>query len=112
MSHANLQAGAGQIVLLASIAIVLAVGYVAIDFYLGSQKDILAVETRGVQIISALSAYKRDSGAYPDSLDQLVPQYVSAGGNCPGGAPIGHLAFAAAHRASLHDRIFQYTACS
>ncbi len=108
MSHANLQAGAGQIVLLASIAIVLAVGYVAIDFYLGSQKDILAVETRGVQIISALSAYKRDSGAYPDSLDKLVPKHVSAVGKCPGGAPIGYVASAGEYVLSCRNVIFKY----
>ncbi|HEX9572188.1 MAG TPA: hypothetical protein VF969_08025 [Burkholderiales bacterium] len=112
MSHANLQAGAGQIVLLASIAIVLAVGYVAIDFYLGSQKDILAVETRGVQIISALSAYKRDSGAYPDSLDKLVPKYVSAVGKCPGGAPIGYVASAGEYGLSCQNVIFKYRAYS
>src|SRR5258708_33224819 len=106
MSHANLQAGAGQIVLLASIAIVLAVGYVAIDFYLGSQKDILAVETRGVQIISALFAYKRDSGAYPDSLDKLVPKYVLAGGQCSGGGPDGYLALARGARVSRQKRVF------
>src|SRR5258708_35329204 len=106
MSHANLQAGAGQIVLLASIAIVLAVGYVAIDFYLGSQKDILAVETRGVQIISPLFAYKRDSGAYPGSLHKLVPQYVLAGGKCPGGGPVGSVSLARGGGLFFHERVF------
>lgn len=90
MRDTNLQAGAGQIVLLASIAIVLAVGYVAIDLYIGAQKDMLTVETRGVQMVSALAAHKRESGVYPDALDKLVPKYAAAVGKCPDGTPMGY----------------------
>src|SRR2546425_13131781 len=49
----------------------------------------LTVESRGVGMISALSAYKRESGAYPEALDKLVPKYVPAVSKCPGGVPMG-----------------------
>ncbi len=108
MGDTNLQAGAGQIALLAFIAIVLAVGYVAIDLYIASQKDILTVETRGTQTITALAAYKRDSGAYPDSLDKLTPKYVPAVSKCPGGAPIGYVASAGEYVLSCQNVVFKY----
>src|SRR6185295_16793096 len=91
MSAANRQAGLSQIVLLVAIAVALAAAYVAIDLYTGGEKDMLTVETRGLQMISALSAHKRESGAYPESLDKLVPKYVPAVSKCPGGAPMGYL---------------------
>src|SRR4029077_19591381 len=92
MNAANRQTGVNQIVLLVVLAVALAAAYVAIDLYTGGEKDMLTVETRGVQMVSALSAYKRESGAYPEVLDKLVPKYVLAVGKCPGGAPIGYLA--------------------
>ncbi len=68
MNAANRQTGVNQIVLLVVLAVALAAAYVAIDLYTGGEKDMLTVETRGVRMISALSAYKRESGAYPDGL--------------------------------------------
>src|SRR5712691_7423405 len=91
MGDTNPQAGAGQVVLLASIAIVLAVGYVAIDMYNASQKDMLTVETRGLQMVSALAAHRRESGAYPDALDKLVPKYAAAVSKCPDGTPMRYV---------------------
>jgi hypothetical protein len=91
MNAVNRQAGVSQIVLLVAIAVALAAAYVAIDLYTGGEKDMLTVETRGLQMISALSAHKRESGAYPESLDKLVPKYVPAVSKCPGGAPMGYL---------------------
>jgi len=91
MNAVNRQAGLSQIVLLIVIAIALAAAYVAIDLYTGGEKDMLTVETRGVGMISALSAYKRESGAYPETLDKLVPKHVLAVSKCPGGAPMGYL---------------------
>jgi type II secretory pathway pseudopilin PulG len=91
MKRASGQAGVSQIVLLVVIVVALAAAYVAIDLYSGGEKDMLTVETRGVQIISALSAYRRESGAYPEGLDKLVPKYVPAVSKCPGGAPMGYL---------------------
>ncbi len=91
MNTANRQAGVSQIVLLVMIAVALAAAYVAIDLYTGGEKDMLTVETRGVGMISALSAYKRESGAYPEALDKLVPKYVLAVSKCPSGAPMGYV---------------------
>jgi hypothetical protein len=91
MDAASRQAGGSQIVLLVVIAFALGAAYVAIDLYTGGEKDMLTVETRGVHMVSALSAYKRESGVYPEALDKLVPKYVLAVGKCPGGAPMGYL---------------------
>ena len=54
MHEAAFQRGTGQVVLLIAVAVVLALGYVAIDLYSGGQKDMAVVETRGVQMASAL----------------------------------------------------------
>jgi len=91
MNAASRQGGVSPIVLLVVIAVALAAAYVAIDLYTGGEKDMLTVETRGVGMISALSAYKRESGAYPEALDKLVPKYVLAVSKCPSGAPMGYL---------------------
>ena len=91
MNVASRQAGVSQIILLVVIAVALAAAYVAIDLYTGGEKDMLSVETRGLQMISALSAHKRESGAYPETLDKLVPKYVLVVSKCPGGAPMGYL---------------------
>ncbi|HEY6241196.1 MAG TPA: hypothetical protein VIW78_10190 [Burkholderiales bacterium] len=91
MDAANRKAGGSQVILLIVIAVALAAAYVAIDLYTGGEKDMLTVETRGVHMISALSTYKRESGAYPASLGQLVPKHVLAVSRCPGGAPMDYL---------------------
>ncbi|HKC54425.1 MAG TPA: hypothetical protein VKC33_07300 [Burkholderiales bacterium] len=91
MNAASRQGGVSPIVLLVVIAVALAAAYVAIDLYTGGEKDMLTVETRGVGMISALSAYRRESGAYPEALDKLVPKYVLAVSKCPSGAPMGYL---------------------
>jgi hypothetical protein len=98
----------GQIVLLIAVAVVLAIGYVAIDLYSGGQKDMVMVETRGVQMASALSAFKRDQGSYPDVLDKLVPKYTLAVAKCPGGLPMGYVPSAGEYVLSCSHVIFQY----
>jgi hypothetical protein len=67
----------------------------------------LTVETRGVGMISALSAYKRDSGVYPETLDTLVPKYVFAVGKCPGGAPMGYLVSSGEYVISCQNVVFK-----
>ena len=79
------ETGAGQVILLVVVAAILAAGYVFLDFYNAGQKDMLTVETRGLQMISALTRFKQEAGNYPDSLDKLVPKHVSAVSKCPGG---------------------------
>jgi hypothetical protein len=107
MKAVNRQAGVSQIVLLVVIAVALAAAYVAIDFYNGGEKDMLTVETRGVQMISALSAYKRESGAYPEALDKLVPKHVPALSKCPGGATMGYLVSSGEYVLSCPNVVFK-----
>ena len=107
MKAVNRQAGVSQIILLVVIAIALAAAYVAIDLYTGSEKDMLTVETRGVQMISALSAYKRESGGYPEALDKLVPKYVPAVSKCPGGVPMGYLVSSGEYVISCPNVVFK-----
>jgi type II secretory pathway pseudopilin PulG len=77
--------GAGQLVVLIVIAVVLAIGFVALDRYNAGSKDMLTVETRGMQMVSALTRYKLETGSYPDNLDKLVPKFTAAVGACPSG---------------------------
>jgi len=107
MKVVNRQAGVSQIVLLVVIAVALAAAYVAIDFYNGGEKDMLTVETRGVQMISALSAYRRESGAYPEALDKLVPKHVPALSKCPGGATMGYLVSSGEYVLSCPNVVFK-----
>ncbi len=107
MKAVNRQAGVSQIILLVVIAVALAAAYVAIDLYTGGEKDMLTVETRGVQVISALSAYRRESGSYPDALDKLVPKYVLAVSKCPGGAPMGYVVSGDEYALSCQSVVFK-----
>ena len=107
MNSANRQAGLSQIVLLIVIAVALAATYVAIYLYTGGEKDMLTVETRGVGMISALSAYKRDSGAYPETLDKLVPKYVLAVSKCPNGASMGYVVSGGEYVISCPNVVFK-----
>ena len=107
MNAENRQAGVSQIVLLVVIAVALAAAYVAIDLYTGGEKDMLTVETRGVQMISALSAYRRESGVYPEALDKLVPKHVPALSKCPGGATMGYLVSSGEYVLSCPNVVFK-----
>jgi hypothetical protein len=107
MNAVNREAGVGQIVLLVVVAVALAAAYVAIELYTGGEKDMLTVETRGLQMISALSAHKRESGAYPEVLDKLVPKYVLAVSKCPSGAPMGYLVSGGEYVLSCPNVVFK-----
>ena len=108
MGRMNFQEGMSQIIVLIVIAVALAAAYVAIDLYSGGEKDMAVVETRGVQMASALSAFKRDQGAYPDALDKLVPKYVLAVAKCPSGAPMGYVSSAGEYTLSCTNVVFKY----
>ena len=107
MNAASRQGGVSPIVLLVVIAVALAAAYVAIDLYTGGEKDMLTVETRGVGMISALSAYRRESGAYPEALDKLVPKYILAVSKCPSGAPMGYLVSSGEYVISCPNVVFK-----
>lgn len=78
-------AGAGQLIVLVAIAVVLAAGILALDRYNAGARDMMTVETRGTQMISALTRYKLETGNYPDRLDMLVPKFATAAAACPNG---------------------------
>lgn len=90
MATKQIQAGAGQVAVLVVVAALLAVAYVALDFFTAGEKNIAITESRGMQLIQALSKHKLDSGSYPDSLGKLVPKYVSVQPKCPGGEAFGY----------------------
>lgn len=108
MRKENYQGGASQIVMLISVAVVLAVAYVAIDLYSGGQKNIFMVETRGWQTVAGLSAYRRDQGSYPDALAKLAPKYVAAAPKCPDGAPMEYRTSAGEYVLSCPHVVFKY----
>ena len=108
MSYKTLQAGVGQVVPLAAVAGFLLIGYIAIEVYSEDQKERLIVETRGLQIISALAAHKRENGAYPEALDKLVPKYILNMGKCPGGAPMSYSVSAGEYSLSCRNVVLKY----
>jgi hypothetical protein len=108
MNGAYFQRGRSQVVVLVLIAVALGAAYIAIDLYSGGEKDMVVVETRGTQMASALSAFKRDQGAYPDAIEKLVPKYALAVAKCPGGAPMGYAQASGEYTLSCTHVVFKY----
>jgi len=102
------QRGAGQVTLLVVIALALGAAYVAIDLYAGGEKEMAMVETRGTQMASALAAFKREHGSFPDTLDKLVPKYALAVAKCPGGAPMTYVPSAGEYVLTCTHVVFKY----
>ena len=107
MTHRRRQAGASQIIPLVVIAIVLVVGYVLLDLYTSSQKDMMKVESRGMNMIAALGSYKRETGIYPDSLNKLVPKFATGVSRCPNGQPMAYLLSASEYVLSCSNVVFK-----
>lgn len=101
------QAGKGQVVVLIAIAVILGVAYFALDLYGAGQKEMLTVETRGLQMISALTKYKQESGAYPDALEKLVPRHAAAVSKCPNGEPIAYVLAGGEYTLSCPNVVFK-----
>jgi len=80
----------GMIATLVVVAVLLAVAYVALDFYSEGEKNKTIAESRGTQLSQALSRHKLEANAYPDALDKLAPKYVQSLPKCPGGEPFGY----------------------
>lgn len=99
--------GVGQIIALVTVAAVLAAGYVVLDRYSEGQKDMLTVETRGLNMVQALTRYKLDKGAYPDSLDKLVPQFAAAPSKCPDGQNIAYQLTGTEYSLSCQNVVFK-----
>ena len=102
------QRGASQMILLVVIAVALGAAYVAIYLYTGGEKEMMVVESRGVRMAAALSAFKREQGSYPDALDKLVPKYIPALAKCPSGASMDYVASAGEYTLSCAQVVFKY----
>ena len=101
------KAGTGQVVVLVIVAVVLAAGYVAMDRYSDGQKAMLTVETRGLNMVSALTRYKQEVGNYPDALDKLVPKFAPAVSVCPDGAAMAYQLAGAEYTLSCQSVVFK-----
>ena len=84
------QSGAAQPIGLIVAAVLLAGAYVFLDFYGEGEKYVTMAETRGMQIIHALSKHKLEEKAYPDSLAKLAPKYIPSVPGCPAGEPFAY----------------------
>lgn len=105
--QAEKKAGMGQVIALVVVALVLAAGYVALDRYSAGQKDMLTVETRGMNMIQALTRSKLESGNYPDALEKLVPQFTPAIAKCPNGSNIAYKLAGAEYTLSCEGIVFK-----
>src|SRR4051812_14554687 len=79
------KAGTGQIIGLIVVAVVLGAAYIALDFYSDGEKNKSITESRGMQLVQALSKRRLEANAYPDSLDKLMPKQLESLPKCPGG---------------------------
>ena len=77
--------GAGQIIALVVIAVILGIGYVALDFYSDGEKNKAIAESRGMQLVQALSKHRLETQTYPATLAALVPKFTEALPKCPAG---------------------------
>lgn len=84
------QSGAAQLIGLIIVAVLLAAGYVALDFYGEGEKYATMTESRGMQIVQALSKHKLEAGNYPGALSELAPKYIAALPVCPAGEPFAY----------------------
>jgi type II secretory pathway pseudopilin PulG len=78
-------AGSARVIAMVVLVVILVCAYIALDFYTGGQQNASTVEGRGGAITNALSGFKRDTGALPDTLDKLVPKYLAVLHKCPNG---------------------------
>ena len=83
-------AGSARVVSMIVLVVILAIGYVALDFYTGGQQNASMVEGRGGAIVEALARHKREAGGLPDALEKLVPKYMPAMAKCPNGQPYAY----------------------
>jgi hypothetical protein len=89
---ANGKAGAGQVIGLVVVAVILGAAYVALDFYSDGEKNKSITESRGTQLVQALSKFRLEANAYPDTLDKLLPKQLETLPRCPGGEPFAYQA--------------------
>jgi hypothetical protein len=101
------KAGAGQIIALITVAVVLLVAYLVLDRYSAGQKDMLIVETRGMNMVQGLTRYKLETGNYPDALDKLAPKFAASPAKCPDGQNMAYQLTGGEYTLSCQNIIFK-----
>jgi hypothetical protein len=84
----------GQVATLVAIAVLLGLAYAALEFYSRGERNKSVAESRGTQLVQALSRFKLQAGKYPDKLEVLVPKQIGALPACPNGDPFNYAAAA------------------
>ena len=100
-------AGSARVIAMVVLVVILVCAYVALDFYTGGQQNASMAEGRGGAIVAALSSYKRETGALPDSLDKLVPKHLAALATCPNGQPYAYNRVGAEYTLTCQDVLFK-----
>ncbi|MFM9972289.1 MAG: hypothetical protein ACKVQK_28235 [Burkholderiales bacterium] len=77
--------GAGQVIALVVVAVILGIGYVALDYYSDGEKNKAIAESRGMQVVQALSRHRLETQSYPSTLAALAPKFVDTLPKCPAG---------------------------
>jgi hypothetical protein len=99
--------GSARVISMVVLAVILVCAYVALDFYTGGQQNASMVEGRGGAIVGALSAYKREAGGLPDSLEKLAPKYLPALAKCPNGQLYAYKPAGAEYTLTCQDVLFK-----
>ena len=99
--------GSARVISMVVLAVILVCAYVALDFYTGGQQNASIVEGRGGAIVDALSRYKREAGALPDSLDKLAPKYLAVVAKCPNGQPYAYKPAGADYTLTCQEVLFK-----
>jgi len=100
-------AGSARVISMVVLVVILAIAYVALDFYTGGQQNASMVEGRGGAIVDALSRYKREAGGLPDALEKLAPKYVPALPKCPNGQAYAYKPVAVEYTLSCQEVLFK-----
>ena len=84
----------GVVATLVVVAVILAAGYLALELYSEGERSKAIAETRGTQVVQALSRFKLEAGKYPGDLNVLVPKQIQVLPKCPGGESFAYAAAA------------------
>lgn len=104
---AKIQTSTGQVIVLVVIAVVLGVAYVALDMYSDGEKYVAMTESRGTQIVLALSKHNLETKAYPDSLEKLAPKFIAAVPKCPASEPFAYALAGAEYTLACQKVVFK-----
>ena len=100
-------AGSVRVISMVVLVAILVCAYVALDFYTSGQQNASMAEGRGGAIVAALSRYKRETGALPDTLDKLAPKYVPVLPKCPNGQAYAYQPAAAEYTLTCQEVLFK-----